>query len=97
LETRRKVLKLSWLYIIANNLAVFVEAPNLLCSLLPYSTQVHELSLVTFYGYTSQYLYSYFPDTIKLWNSIAHGVVSCNSSMLCTYILLDYWCVLVTI
>jgi len=34
---------------------------------LAFPYYVHELSFVTFYGYTSQYLYSYFPDTIKLW------------------------------
>jgi len=54
LETRRKVLKLSLLYTIVNNLAVFLEAPNLLYSIVcyPYSTHyMHELSFVTFYGY----------------------------------------------
>ena len=81
LESRRKTLKLSLLYKIVNNLTVFPEAP--LTSHVvhyPYSTRyVHELSFCNLNGHTSQYLYSYFPDTIKLWNSLPYGVVSCNS------------------
>jgi len=54
---------------------------------------MHELSFVTFYGYTSQYLYSYFPDTIvmeqhTLW--FVSILVIHFLNMLCTYILFDY-------
>ena len=76
-----KVLMAALLYKIVNNLTVFPEAP--LTSRVvhyPYSTRyVHELSFCNLNGHTSQHLYSYFPDTIKLWNSLPYGVVSCNS------------------
>jgi len=60
---------------------------------LAFPYYVHELSFVTFYGYTSQYLYSYFPDIIvmeqhTLW--FISILVIHFLNMLCTYILFDY-------
>ena len=46
----------------------------------PYSTRnVHDLSFCNLHGHTLQYLHSYFPDTIKLWNTLPYNIVSCKS------------------
>ena len=81
LETRRKVQKLTLLYKFVNNLAVFPEAPLTFRAVnYPYSTRnVHNLSFCDLHGHTLQYLHSYFPDTIKLWNTLPYNIVSCNS------------------
>ena len=61
---------LTHLFKFINNLAV-LEAP-----LTPhtvhylYSTHhVHNLTFRNLHGHTLQYLHSFFPDTIKLWNT----------------------------
>jgi len=57
----KPILKLSLLYTVVNNLAVFLEAPNLLYSLLPllYSLYAWIVICNLLWVYTSQYLYSY--------------------------------------
>ena len=81
LETRRKVQKLILLYKFVNNLALFPEAPLIFHTVnYPYSTRnVHDLSFCNLHGHTLQYLHSYFPDTIKLWNTLPYNIVSCKS------------------
>ena len=81
LETRRKVQKLILLYKFVNNLALFPEAPLTFRTVnYPYSTRnVHDLSFCNLHGHTLQYLHSYFPDTIKLWNTLPYNIISCKS------------------
>ena len=94
LETRRKVQKLILLYKFVNNLALFPEAPLTFCTVnYLYSTcNVHNLSFCNLHGHTLQYLHSYFPDTINLWNTLPYNIISYKNhwvllSMLCMPIL----------
>ena len=81
LETRRKVQKFTLLYKFVNNLAVFPEGPLTFRAVNhPYSTRnVHNLSFCNLHGHTLQYLHSNFPDIIKLWNTLPHNIIACNS------------------
>lgn len=81
LQTRRKVQKLSLLYKIINAEAEFPEAPltSRTVSCWYPTRSVDNLSFCNLYGHTYKFMSSYFPSTIKLWNSLPYSIRSCTS------------------
>ena len=71
------------LYKFVNKITVFSEAPLTFHTVkYPFSTcNVHNLSFCNLHGHTLQYLHSYFPDTIKLWNTSPYNIVSLCKSL----------------
>lgn len=81
LKTRRKIAKLMMMYKFVNNLAMFPESSSLFQPVhIPYSTRfTHNLLYHNIHAHTSRFMYSYFPSTLSLWNSLPYHIVSSTS------------------
>ena len=82
LESRRKYLKLCYLYKLINNLLFFPNSPLTIRS-VAYATRSHALTLCVPLSRTDSFLYSFFCHTPSLWNKLPSAVVS--SSSLCSF------------
>ena len=84
LETRRKVAKLSMMYKIVNSLVVFPESSAIFQPVHNFypTRSTHNSSYCPIQAHTSRFLYSYFPSTISLWNSLPHNIVSSTTVIL---------------
>ena len=79
LAARRKQLKLCTLYNYVHGLSV---APTETLSHrvpLVSSRHVHDLTLVRPFAHTNRFMYSFFPNTISLWNNLPSPIVHSNS------------------
>ena len=76
LQERRAQAKAVMMYRIVNNL---VDIPR--TYLIPAATTCrgHSLKFLVPYARTSSYQQSFFPDSIRIWNSLPQPVISCNS------------------
>ena len=76
LQVRRKRMKLVLLYKYINNMAYFSEPPIVQC----YSTRAsHSHHLHYLSGHTCQYLSSFFPQSVRMWNELPASLPCCNS------------------
>ena len=82
LEKRRKIFDLCFLHNIINGRANFPDAPISYRNVdLHYPTRnVNSLTLNTLNGHTVQHSESYFPRTIRLWNSLPYSVAGTEST-----------------
>jgi hypothetical protein len=78
LESRRKYLKLCYLYKLINNLSFFPDSP-LTTRSVGYATRSHALTLCVPFARTDSFLYSFFCHTPSLWNNLPSTVVSSPS------------------
>ena len=79
LAARRKQLKLCTFFSYVNGLSIAPIA-NLIHRVTPFqSRHMHDLSFVCPIARTNQYMYSFFPHTIHLWNNLPDSVVHSNS------------------
>jgi len=75
LAIRRKISKLTFLFKIVNQLTFFPEAP-LTPRTLHYPTRtVHSVPYCQLHGRSYQYLYSFFPHAISLWNNLTSSTL----------------------
>ena len=79
LAARRKQLKLCTFFSYLNGLSI-ASVANLIHRVTPFqSRHMHDLSFVFPIARTNQYMYSFFPHTIHLWNNLPDSVVHSNS------------------
>ena len=76
LQERRAQAKAVMMFRIVNNL---VDIPT--TYLIPAATTIrgHSHKFLVPYARTSTYQQSFFPDSIRIWNSLPQHVISCNS------------------
>ena len=75
LEQRRKALKLCFMHkLVEPNAPILV--PLIPRSSLYDTRYTHSKQLSNLSGHTAQYLNSFFPNTISLWNKLSSDVVS---------------------
>ena len=86
LAIRRKISKLTFLFKIVNQLTFYPEAPLTSCTLhyhirtvhsdcAQYGWGCHSAPYRQLHGRTYQYLYSFFPHAISLWNNLPSNAV----------------------
>ena len=91
LSLRRKYLSLSYFYNLINGLFEFPDMPTTLHQ-LTYSTRSSHASIyVQPFAHSNSFLYSFFPKTISLWNSLPSSVILSTSISsfkrnLCSYL-----------
>ena len=78
LQARRKVSKVNMMYRIMNGL-VDIDAPSGLLVPAERSTRGHQAKLMVPYARTDIYRHSFFPSTIKLWNTLHQDSISACS------------------
>ena len=78
LQYRRQRARLSLFYKSLNNL-IALQIPSYYIPNRHPSRLHHQLSYIHPYARTNAYIYSFFPRTIKEWNSLPTGVVTSNT------------------
>ena len=67
--------QLTFLFKIVNQLIFYPEAPLTPCTLHYPTHTVHSAPYCQLHGRTYQYLYSFLPDVISVWNSLPSNTV----------------------
>lgn len=76
LKQRRTIAKLTMFYKIINNL---ISIPHSHITRSPALTRGHNIKFIQLAAITNTYLFSFFPSTIRLWNSLPNYVVNSNN------------------
>ena len=79
LQMRCKIMKLLLLYKYVNNLAYFSEPPLVQRQLCYLTRASHSCHLQYLNGHTCQYLFSFFPHSVRMWNELPGSLPCCNS------------------
>ena len=79
LQSRRLQSKLCQLYKVVNGTTFYPDAPIQLRELTYSSRFVHSHSLVPLQARSSQYQNSFFPSSIKAWNSLPENIASAST------------------
>ena len=70
LQVRHKIMKLILLYKYINNLAYFSEPPLVQRQLCYLTRASHSCHLQYLNGHTCQYIFSFFPHSVRMWNEL---------------------------
>ena len=76
LEARRKAMRLCFLYKLIDNNTQILPTSQRNCPYTTCSTHSRQLENIC---HSSQYLNSYFPQTITDWNNLPASIVSCQN------------------
>ena len=93
LAAHRKQLKLCTLYNYVHGMSV-APIETLSCRVPHVSSRhVHDLTFVRPFAHTNRFMYSFFPNTISLWNNLPSSVVHSNSIATFKHSLSLYHCI----
>ena len=84
--------KLTFLFKIVNQLTFYPGAPLTPCTLHYATRTLHSAPYCQLHGRTYQYLYSYFPHAISLWNNLPSNTVILSNVHNFNEAMYEYFC-----